>query len=128
MKLCRHYGIILDYGENAVPLLHADTAAAVAKDVFGVSEAVAQAIAFHTTGAPGMSRLDQIVYLADCIEPNRDYPGVEELRQACEHGLRQAMLYALRQTMAHVRQEGRTPNRRSQQALEDLQTEKVEEI
>ena len=75
-----------------------------------------------------MSRLDQIVYLADCIEPNRDYPGVEELRQACEHGLRQAMLYALRQTMAHVRQEGRTPNRRSQQALEDLQTEKVEEI
>lgn len=128
LKLCRHYGIILDYGENAVPLLHADTAAAVAKDVFGVSEAVAQAIAFHTTGAPGMSRLDQIVYLADCIEPNRDYPGVEELRQACEHGLRQAMLYALRQTMAHVRQEGRTPNRRSQQALEDLQTEKVEEI
>ena len=53
---------------------------------------------------------------------------MEELRQACEHGLRQAMLYALRQTMAHVRQEGRTPNRRSQQALEDLQTEKVEEI
>ena len=53
LKLCRHYGIILDYGENAVPLLHADTAAAVAKDVFGVSEAVAQAIAFHTTWGAG---------------------------------------------------------------------------
>ena len=48
---------------------------------------VVQAIARHTVGAPEMTDLDQVVYLADMIEPARTYPGVEKLREAVGDGL-----------------------------------------
>lgn len=124
LKLCEHYGIIANYSESETALLHADTAAAVAKDEFGVSQRVASAIASHTTGAPNMAALDKIIYLADCIEPGRDYPGVDRLRQLCQTDLDEAMICALQHTIRYVQAQGKTPNPRSQQALNQLIAEK----
>lgn len=124
LKLCEHYGIISNYGESEAALLHADTAAAVAQDEFGVSARVARAIASHTTGAPHMAVLDKIIYLADCIEPGRDYPGVDRLRQLCQKDLDEAMICALQHTIGYVKAQGKTPNPRSQQALNQLLAEK----
>jgi predicted HD superfamily hydrolase involved in NAD metabolism len=65
-------------------LLHARLGAAlVRRDLPGVGEAVLSAIAVHTVGALPMSDLDKVVYLADMVEPERDYPGVDALRAAC---------------------------------------------
>ena len=124
LKLCGRYGIITDYGENGKALLHADTAAALARQEFGVSKEAAQAIAYHTTGAPDMTRLDKIVYLADCIEPGRDYPGVEKLRRLCKKDLDQAMIFSLRQSIEHIQSKGGRPYWRTQQALEDFLAKK----
>ena len=56
------------------------------------------AIACHTAGKPGMSRLDKIVYLADMSSKERDWPGVNKLRKLELKDLDLAMLAALRQT------------------------------
>ena len=63
-------------------LLHGPTAAAALKRDFPqLPDALLQSIRLHTTGAVRMTDLDMIVYTADAIEPSRDYPGIEVLRQ-----------------------------------------------
>ena len=62
-------------------LLHGPTAAAaLAREFPELPSSLLQAIRLHTTGAVGMSPLDLIVYVADVIEPTRDCPGVDQLR------------------------------------------------
>jgi predicted HD superfamily hydrolase involved in NAD metabolism len=83
-QAARDAGIELTEADEAVPyLLHARTAAASLEQLLpGLPPAVVQAVSRHTLGAPDMSELDMVVYLADMIEPARTFPGVEELRAA----------------------------------------------
>ena len=69
-------------GAARLKLLHAKTGAAIARDVFAVDDAVYRAIYWHTTGHANMTKLEKIIYLADYIEPSRDFPGVDDLRRA----------------------------------------------
>ena len=69
--------------EHATGVLHSWTAAATLRDKFPeLSDAVLQAISRHTCGAVGMSDLDMVVFVADIIEPGRDFPDIEGLRAA----------------------------------------------
>ncbi|MBQ3441646.1 MAG: bis(5'-nucleosyl)-tetraphosphatase (symmetrical) YqeK [Selenomonadaceae bacterium] len=79
-------GIEIDEVEREMPLLlHAYIGAKMIKEIYGVDNAeIAQAIWRHTVGAADMTPLDKIIYFADMIEPNRDYPGVEKLRALAE--------------------------------------------
>ena len=67
---------------------------------------ILQAVRLHTTGAPGMGRLAQIIFVADAIEPTRDYPGVEELRRIAREGLRTAVAACLRAQILYLAGEG----------------------
>ena len=75
----------ISYGDvdKAMPLLlHAYIGASLVKEDYGVTDqAICQAIFRHTVGGAGMTELDKVIYFADMIEPNRDYPQVEELRR-----------------------------------------------
>lgn len=105
--LCREYGIINDNSELENPkILHAKTGAAVARERFGVSREIAEAIRWHTTGKPDMSRLEKIIYLADLIEPTRDFPGLEELRRLAYKDLDKAMALALEKSIEHLQAQG----------------------
>ncbi|MDR3686099.1 MAG: bis(5'-nucleosyl)-tetraphosphatase (symmetrical) YqeK [Coriobacteriia bacterium] len=77
-------GLAVSDADAANPhLLHARTGAIAVREAFPSLPAdVTQAISRHTLGAPGMTPLDMIVYLADMIEPHRDFEGVERLRDA----------------------------------------------
>lgn len=79
----REVGIeITQVDETAPHLLHAPVAAADLATVFpGIDEAVLAAVGAHTYGAPVMSALAKIVYIADMIEPGRTYGRVAELRR-----------------------------------------------
>lgn len=108
--LCEKYGIICDIGEMENPkLLHAKTGAALAKDVFGAGPEVENAIRFHTTAKPDMSLLEKIIYLADYIEPTRDFPGVEELRELAYEDIDAAMALGLKMSLADIRSHGVEP-------------------
>ncbi len=59
-----------------------------------------------TTGKENMSKLDKIIYLADMIEPSRDFSGVEELRNDSKDDLDKAMLNALNHTIKYLLEKG----------------------
>lgn len=100
LQLCEKYDIILNQLERENPkLLHAKTGAAVAREVFGESEAVWHAIHWHTTGRVGMTAMEKILYLADYMEPNRDFEGVDELRRLTEHSLDDGLRLGLRMSV-----------------------------
>lgn len=103
LALCEKYGIQLDELEQkALKLLHSKTGAAIAKDVFGVDEEIYSAIWYHTTGHANMTRLEKIIYLADYIEPSRDFPGVDELRSVCYEDLDRGLLKGLEMTIEEM--------------------------
>ena len=107
LALCERYGIVLDELEQrALKLLHSKTGAAIARDVFGVEDAVYDAILYHTTGKPDMTRLEKIIYLADYIEPTRDFPGVDELRKTVYEDLDKGLLMGLTMTIQEMEEMG----------------------
>jgi len=116
--LCREYGIICDKAQlENEKLLHALTGAALAADKFGVSESVAEAIRWHTTGKPDMSILEKIIYLADYIEPTRDFEGVEKLRELAYEDLDEAMILGLEMGLEELSRWGIQPHKDSVEAL-----------
>ena len=100
LALCRQYGIALDELEQkALKLLHAKTGAAIARDVYGVDDEIYRAIWWHTTGHADMTLLEKIIYLADYIEPSRDFPGVNDLRNCVYEDLDKGLLMGLQMTI-----------------------------
>ena len=119
LLLSEKYGIINDTNElKNAKLFHAKTGAALSRDLFGVPEEIESAIRWHTTAHENMTLLEQIIYLADYIEPTRDFPGVERLRKLAYEDLRAAMILGLEMGLEEIRAEGREPHENSVRALE----------
>lgn len=117
LLLCSKYDIICDDDElKNEKLLHAKTGAYLARDLFGTDDDVFNAILWHTTGKPDMSLLEKIIYLADYIEPTRDFPGVEELRKLVYSDIDAGMAQALKMSYEHVSGEGIRPHRNTADA------------
>ncbi|MBY6035408.1 bis(5'-nucleosyl)-tetraphosphatase (symmetrical) YqeK [Fictibacillus nanhaiensis] len=88
---------LLDFGNE---LLHAPVGSILVKREAGIHDKeILSAIYYHTTGNGRMSQLEKIVFLADYIEPNRQFPGVEEVRDAAERNLNEACLLAVKNTV-----------------------------
>jgi nicotinate-nucleotide adenylyltransferase len=101
-------------------LLHSITGALIAKTEFGVSDAVAEAIKWHTTGKARMTTLEKVVYLADYIEATRDFPGVEKLRKTAFEDIDKAMIMGLEMTIDDLKSRGIEPCVASYEAIKDL--------
>ena len=103
MQFAQTNGITIDKFTLRSPvILHAPVGAVLAKQ-WGVTDPdVLSAIARHTLGAPEMTTLEQIIYLADKIEPNRCYPGVDELRQQAEKDFKAALIAATAKTISFI--------------------------
>ena len=108
LKRARDFGIVFDEIMARAPALwHSVVGAEIARREFGVmDEDVLAAIRFHTTGRAGMSLLEQIVFLADLIEPGRSFPGVDDLRRKSREDLPAAMIAALDSVICHVIRQG----------------------
>ena len=121
LTLCEEYGVALDAFSRENPkTLHAHTGALVAERIFGENAAVVNAIHSHTTGKAGMNVLEKIIYVADYMEPNRNFPGVEELREAAFSDIDRALEMGLEMTLAVLIQEGKTIAKDSAEALADI--------
>ena len=121
LALCGQYGIALDELEQrALKLLHSKTGAAIARDVFGVDDEVYSAIWYHTTGHANMTKLEKIIYLADYIEPSRDFPGVDTLRKVCYEDLDKGLLLGLEMTIEEMTAMGNPVHRATVEARDWL--------
>lgn len=84
---------ILEYSSE---LLHAPCGAYyVEKELDIRDQEIIDAIKYHTTGRPNMSGLEKVIFLADYIEPNRQFPGVDEVRELAESNLDEAIIQML---------------------------------
>ena len=118
LTLAGEYGIILNVFQQKNPkTLHALTGSLVAEHLFGENDAVVQAIRHHTTGKADMNLLEKIIYVADYMEPNRDFPGVEQLRELAFSNLDAAVKLGLTMTLNLLNQQGSEISPESREAL-----------
>jgi len=111
LRILAEYGMLVDdLTRESVKLLHAKTGAILARGLFSVSDAVYDAIAYHTTGRGSMTLLDKILYVADFIEPGRDFDGVQRLRELAYTSLDRAVLCGLELTLAELETRGERPH------------------
>ncbi len=108
LALGRRFGLIQESVEEASPqLLHAEVGAALLREEGLIrDEEVLKAIANHTLGSPGMPLLDKLIWVADLIEPNRRFSGVEEIRALTWRDLDLGLLAGLDHTLAYVLSRG----------------------
>ncbi len=107
LTLCDEYGSILnDFSRRYPKTLHALTGSLVAQRIFGENERVVSAIRSHTTGKGNMNTLEKIIYVADYMEPCRNFPGVEHLRELAFRDLDAALKCGLEMTLDHLKNQG----------------------
>ena len=106
-RLVEKFGLSKEYISNN-PLAHSKVAARILAHDFGVTdEDVLNAVSSHTTGRAGMSLLEEIVYVADAIEDNRNYEGLKELQDLARTDLDAACLFIMDFTIDQIAKKGR---------------------
>lgn len=123
----KKYGIALDeVTKNSPSLLHGEIGAELVCEELGIcDEDLLNAIRYHTYGRVGMSRLEKIIYVADAIEPGRDYPGVDELRVLAYDDLDKALKRAISDSIKFVVEKGHTLHYNTIELWNDLIINKV---
>ncbi|MDE7257752.1 MAG: bis(5'-nucleosyl)-tetraphosphatase (symmetrical) YqeK [Lachnospiraceae bacterium] len=121
MSLCAKNHIVLSETEaqEDSPLLHAKAGGALAKQEYGITdEDILNAIYYHTTGRPQMSPLEQVIYIADYIEPGRKrmkrttaiedqyMQNLAAARKLAYQDLNEALCRILQDTLTHLTQKG----------------------
>ncbi|RDU35453.1 phosphohydrolase [Neobacillus piezotolerans] len=102
-KIIQENGYPKDLLEYSPELWHAPAGAFLAEKEAGITDSeILNAIRYHTSGRPGMSLLEKIVYLADYIEPGRNFPGVEETRELAGKNLDLALIQSVRNTIGFL--------------------------
>lgn len=91
---------LLQYG-NAI--WHGPVGAVLARRQFGIeAEEILDAIEHHTIGAPEMTLVEQIIFVADYIEPGRDFAGVKKARELAEESLESVVKYQIQETIRNL--------------------------
>ena len=101
LKIIKNSGILLDNIEKKQKkLLHAISGSVYVRDILGLHDnEILMAIRYHTTGRGGMRLLEKILYIADYVSEDRDFEGVERLRELALKDLDEAMLECTRYTI-----------------------------
>ena len=119
-KMAEHYGtvdpdrarlagLLHDCGKNeGSALTHGPIGAEIARDEYGVTdEGILNAIRWHTTGRPGMTELEKIIFIADYIEPGRDRaPHLKVLRELAFQDMDKTIVRILEDTLSYLRENG----------------------
>ena len=108
---CEARGLTIDAYERAFPIvLHARLGARIAAERYGITnEAILSAIAKHTLAAEQMSRLDCIIYLADSLEPAREFADRARIAALAHEDLEAGMQAALESAFRYLREKGLEP-------------------
>lgn len=86
--------------QKAPQIIHSHLGAVFAEEVYGIEDReILNAIKYHTTGRANMTDLEKIIFLADYIEPKRNFDGVEKARELAKKDLDSAMYFALNNTL-----------------------------
>lgn len=101
LKRARDFDIILsnDMLKNT-ELIHGPLGAKIAKEEYNIRDnEILNAIKYHTTGRENMTMLEKIIFIADYIEPYRNFPGLDKIRQLAYQDIDRSILLAMEQTI-----------------------------
>ena len=119
VALCDKYGVALDPMERVTEkLLHSKTGAILARYVFGANDEAYDAIFYHTTARANMSLAEKILYMADYIEPNRDFDEVGEMRKLAYEDLDAAVALGAKISIDEMVEKGRSVHHNTTEAYE----------
>ncbi|MGN1132131.1 MAG: bis(5'-nucleosyl)-tetraphosphatase (symmetrical) YqeK [Ruminococcus sp.] len=101
LKIITEGGIILDDVEkNSTKLWHPISGSVYIRDAVGITDSdIINSVRYHTTGRAGMSLLEKIIFVADFTGDERNYDGVDIMREKSLRSLEEAMLYGLQFTI-----------------------------
>ena len=101
LKEAKKHGLLLTEEMKKAPqIIHSHLGAVFAEEVYGIEDReILNAIKYHTTGRANMTDLEKIIFLADYIEPKRNFDGVEKARELAKKDLDSAMYFALNNTL-----------------------------
>lgn len=85
--------------KQVIPVLHGIIGANICKNKYGFTKRMQDAIKYHSTGRARMSMLEKIIFIADKIEENRNYDGIEEIRHLAVTNIDSAIKYFLENTI-----------------------------
>lgn len=123
IEKCEKYGLPVSKEERSHPdLLHAKVGAYFAEYKYGIKdEAICHAICYHTTGCPDMPLLNQIIYVADFIEPNRDKaPRLDYFRRLAFEDVTRCTYEILENTITYLKGKGGSMDSTTVKAYESL--------
>lgn len=121
LYLCEKYDIIVSGIEKIEwKMLHGKTAAEIARFEYGAPDDVVSAVACHTTGKASMNLMDKIIYLADYIEENRKFDGVDIARRLADESIDKALLYCFDTTIEELISREKTINMNTMVARNEL--------
>lgn len=110
ISLCKKNNLPISEVElqNPTALLHAKAGSFLAQEKYGISdEDILNAIKYHTTGRPDMSKLEKILYIADYIEPGRMHAAnLKQIRKTAYEDLDRALFRILEDTLAYLHSTG----------------------
>ena len=117
------YEISQEERENPY-LIHSRLGAEFAQTEYGIDDPeILAAIRSHTIGRIGMSLLEKIIYLADKLEPSRDFKGVEAMRRTAYEDINKAMLMVMRHSAEYTAASGRSVNPSTEEVMNYLKNE-----
>jgi len=119
LDLCRSYEIPVTSIEADYPfLLHGKLGAYLAKTKYKISDPdILSAITWHTTGKPNMSELEQIIFIADYIEPGRDKaPNLDEIRKLAFKDLDECTYRILEDTVEYLKENANSMDETTEEA------------
>lgn len=116
LKKCQKHEIPISASEKKNPmLLHAKLGAYLAEHKYGIrDQEVLSAIRWHTTGKEAMTTLEQIIYLADYIEPHRKIiPGLDQVRRTAFQDLEEAVYLTLKNTVSYLEEQSKKTGKKT---------------
>ena len=130
IHICKKHNITISEAEFNNPfLLHAKVGGYLAKTKYKIDdEDIINAVLYHTTGRPGMSLLEKIVYIADYIEPGREHvSNLDEVRNLCFRDLDEALLQILEDILVHLKESKKEIDPMTQMTYEFYKRKQSEE-
>jgi predicted HD superfamily hydrolase involved in NAD metabolism len=104
LRLAKEYNLELDdITITSTELIHGPLGARMVKEYFNIGDQeILNAITYHTTGRENMTTVEKIVFLADFIEPGREFEGIQLIRAKALENLDEAILMALDSTISYL--------------------------
>lgn len=109
-------------------ILHGFAGCVIARNEFGITdEDILNGIKYHTVGKRGLSLLGRIIYIADGIEKNRDYPAVNEIRKEVEKDLNKGIILEINKKIEYLTERKGKIHKNTEDMLEWLKEEEIKE-